>query len=67
MDFHIMNTIGVENADQNLITAAAAQKRLIRVVTAPTQSSRWTTPALMPGGDGYAGFSRMFAMQTATA
>jgi MYXO-CTERM domain-containing protein len=68
MDFHVMNTIGVENADQNLITAAAAQKKRFYP---GGDSADAKVVALdnvylaMPGGDGYAGFSKMFSLQVA--
>jgi hypothetical protein len=68
MDFHIMNTIGVENNDQNLIKAAAAQKK--RFYPGGDSADAKVVALdnvfmLMPGGDGYAGFSHMFAMVTA--
>jgi hypothetical protein len=67
MDFHVMNTIGVANNDQNLIKAAAAQKK--RFYPGGDSADAKVVAldnvfALMPGGDGYAGFSHMFAMQT---
>src|SRR5450432_1216485 len=67
MDFHIMNTVGTENNDQNLITAAAAQKKRFypggdtadaKVVALDNVYSA------MPNGDGFAGFSHMFSMQS---
>ena len=68
MDFHIMNTIGVANNDQNLIKGAAAQKKRFY----PNGDSADAKVValdnvymLMPGGDGFMGFSHMFAMQTA--
>jgi hypothetical protein len=68
MDFHIMNTIGVANSDQNLIKAAAAQKK--RFYPGGDSADAKVVALdnvfmLMPGGDGYAGFSHMFALQTA--
>jgi hypothetical protein len=67
MDFHIMNTIGVANNDQNLIKGAAAQKKRF-YPGGDTADAKVVALdnvfALMPGGDGYAGFSHMFAMQT---
>ena len=68
MDFHVMNTLGVENNDQNLIKAAAAQKK--RFYPNGDSSDAKVVALdnvfmLMPGGDGYAGFSHMFALQTA--
>ena len=67
MDFHVMNTIGVENNDANLVKAAAAQKK--RFYPGGDSADAKVVAldnvfALMPGGDGYAGFSHMFAMQT---
>jgi hypothetical protein len=67
MDFHIMNTVGVENNDQNLIKAAAAQKKRFYPggdSADPKVVALDNVFALMPGGDGYAGFSHMFAMVT---
>ncbi|HVZ73071.1 MAG TPA: hypothetical protein VHJ20_11900 [Polyangia bacterium] len=67
MDFHVMNTIGVANADQNLITSAAAQKKRFYP---GGDSADAKVVALdnvylaMPNGDGYAGFSHLFAMQS---
>ncbi|HEX4406013.1 MAG TPA: hypothetical protein VH560_14345 [Polyangia bacterium] len=66
MDFHIMNTIGVANNDQNLIKAAAAQKK--RFYPGGDSADAKVVAldnvyALMPGGDGFKGFSHMFAMQ----
>jgi MYXO-CTERM domain-containing protein len=67
MDFHIMNTIGVENNDQNLIKAAAAQKKRFYPggdSSDPKVVALDNVFTLMPNGDGYAGFSHMFAMVT---
>jgi hypothetical protein len=67
MDFHIMNSVGVANNDMNLITAAAAQKKRFYP---GGDSSDAKVVALdnvygaMPNGDGFAGFSHMFALQT---
>jgi hypothetical protein len=68
MDFHIMNTIGVANNDQNLVKGAAAQKK--RFYPGGDSADAKVVAldnvfGLMPAGDGYAGFSHMFAMQTA--
>jgi hypothetical protein len=68
MDFHVMNTIGVEDNDQNLIKAAAAQKK--RFYPGGDSADAKVVAldnvfALMPGGDGYAGFSHMFSLVTA--
>ena len=68
MDFHIMNTVGVENNDMNLIKAAAAQKKRFYPggdSSDPKVVALDNVFMLMPGGDGYAGFSHMFAMVTA--
>lgn len=68
MDFHVMNTIGVENNDQNLIKAAAAQKKRFYPggdSSDPKVVALDNVYMLMPNGDGYAGFSHMFALQTA--
>ncbi len=68
MDFHIMNTVGVDNNDMNLITAAAAQKKRFypggdsadaKVVALDNVFNA------MPKGDGFAGFSTEFSLQTA--
>jgi hypothetical protein len=67
MDFHIMQTIGVDNADQNLMKAAAAQKKRFYPggdSSDPKVVALDNVFMLMPGGDGYAGFSHMFAMVT---
>jgi hypothetical protein len=68
MDFHIMEQVGSETADANLTKAAAAQKKRFY----PNgDSADAKVVALdnvfkaMPEGDGFAGFSRMFALQTA--
>ena len=68
MDFHVMNTIGVANNDQNLINAAAAQKARFypRGDSAdPKVVALDNVFAAMPRGDGFAGFSHMFALQSA--
>jgi hypothetical protein len=67
MDFHIMNTIGVANNDANLIKGAAAQKK--RFYPGGDSADAKVVALdnvymLMPGGDGFKGFSHMFAMQT---
>jgi hypothetical protein len=66
MDFHIMNTIGVADNDQNLIKAAVAQKK--RFYPGGDSADAKVVAldnvyGLMPGGDGFKGFSHMFAMQ----
>jgi len=66
MDFHIMNTVGTANNDQNLITAAAAQKKRFYP---GGDSADAKVVALdnvylaMPNADGFAGFSHLFSMQ----
>jgi hypothetical protein len=67
MDFHIMETIGNANGDQNLIKAAAAQKK--RFYPGGDSADAKVVAldnvfAAMPSGDGYAGFSEMFALQS---
>jgi hypothetical protein len=67
MDFHIMNAVGIANNDQNLITAAAAQKKRFYP---GGDSADAKVVALdnvylaMPNADGFAGFSHMFSMQS---
>ena len=66
MDFHIMNTIGVADNDQNLIKGAAAQKK--RFYPGGDSADAKVVAldnvyALMPAGDGFKGFSHMFSMQ----
>lgn len=66
MDFRIMNTIGVANSDQNLTTAATAQKARFYPggdSADPKVVALDNVYNAMPGGDGYAGFSKMFALQ----
>ena len=68
MDFHIMNTIGVANNDPNLIKGAAAQKKRFYPggdSADPKVVALDNVYMLMPNGDGFMGFSHMFAMQTA--
>jgi hypothetical protein len=58
----------VENNDQNLIKAAAAQKKRFYPggdSSDPKVVALDNVYMLMPNGDGYAGFSHMFALQTA--
>jgi hypothetical protein len=67
MDFHIMNTIGVANGDQNLIKAAAAQKMRFYPggdTADPKVVALDNVYAAMPNMDGYSGFSHVFAMQS---
>ncbi len=67
MDFHIMNKVGTEDNDNNLLTASAAQKKRFYP---GGDSADAKVVALdnvymaMPNGDGFAGFSHMFAMQS---
>ncbi|HET6338448.1 MAG TPA: hypothetical protein VFG30_34745, partial [Polyangiales bacterium] len=68
MDFHVMDKIGVENNDQNLIKAAAAQKKRFYPggdSADPKVVALDNVFAAMPNGDGYAGFSQMFKLQSA--
>jgi hypothetical protein len=67
MDFHIMNTIGVANADANLLKAAAAQKGRFYPggdSADPKVVALDNVFAAMPKMDGYAGFSHLFALQS---
>jgi hypothetical protein len=67
MDFHVMNAIGVANNDPNLIKAAMAQKTRFypRGDSADSKVVALDNVfAAMPAGDGFAGFSHMFAMQS---
>ena len=68
MDFHIMDTLGKENDDANLIKAAAAQKKRFYPggdSADPKVVALDNVFALMPEGDGFAGFSEMFALISA--
>jgi hypothetical protein len=68
MDFHVMQTIGMANDDQNLIKAAAAQKKRFYPggdSADPKVVALDNVFAAMPNGDGFAGFSEMFAMHSA--
>jgi hypothetical protein len=65
MDFHVMNLIGTTNNDNNLVTAAAAQKMRFypggdsadaKVVALDNVYS------MMPNMDGLAGFAHVFGM-----
>jgi MYXO-CTERM domain-containing protein len=66
MDFHIMAKIGATNADANLTKAAAAQKARF-YPGGDTADAKVVALdnvfAAMPNGDGFAGFSRLFALQ----
>jgi MYXO-CTERM domain-containing protein len=67
MDFHIMETLGTKNNDQNLLDAAAAQKERFYPdgdSADPKVVALDNVFAIMPNGDGYAGFSKMFALQS---
>jgi hypothetical protein len=66
MDFHIMATIGMATQDQNLVTAAEAQKK--RFYPGGDSADAKVVAldnvfAAMPMGDGFGGFSHMFALQ----
>jgi hypothetical protein len=65
MDFHVMTTLGEENNDANLLKAAAAQKKRFYPggdSADPKVVALDNVFALMPNGDGFAGFSNMFAL-----
>ncbi|HEY4102942.1 MAG TPA: hypothetical protein VGM44_03590, partial [Polyangiaceae bacterium] len=67
MDFHIMNTEGTQDNDQNLIKAAAAQKARFYPngdSSDPKVVALDNVFGAMPNGDGYAGFSHMFSLQS---
>ncbi|HMI86030.1 MAG TPA: hypothetical protein VK550_18165 [Polyangiaceae bacterium] len=67
MDFHIMNTIGTSNNDANLLKAATAQKTRFYPggdSADPKVVALDNVYMAMPNGDGYAGFSSLFAMQS---
>jgi MYXO-CTERM domain-containing protein len=66
MDFHIMASIGTTNGDANLTKAAAAQKARFYPggdTADPKVVALDNVFAAMPNGDGFAGFSRLFALQ----
>jgi hypothetical protein len=65
MDFHVMNLIGTTNNDNNLLTAAAAQKA--RFYPGGDSADAKVVAldnvyGMMPNGDGLAGFSHVFAL-----
>lgn len=67
MDFHVMDKIGVDNNDPNLNKAAAAQKKRFYPGGDSADSKVVALDnvfAAMPNGDGFAGFSAMFALQS---
>jgi hypothetical protein len=67
MDFRIMNTIGTSNNDQNLLRAAVAQKGRFYPggdSADPKVVALDNVYMAMPNGDGFAGFSQMFALQS---
>jgi len=68
MDFHIMGAIGVDSGNQDLIQAAAIQKERFYPggdSADPKVVALDNVFAVMPYGDGFAGFSHMFALQSA--
>jgi len=68
MDFRIMNALGVAESDQNLIKAATAQKGRFYPKgdsADPKVVALDNVYNLMPNGDGFAGFSHMFSLQSA--
>jgi hypothetical protein len=67
IDFHAMAKLGTDDADPNLSKAAAAQKK--RFYPGGDSADAKVVAldnvfAAMPGGDGFAGFSRLFALQS---
>jgi hypothetical protein len=67
MDFHIMTKIGMDNNDPNLLMAATAQKGRFYPKGDSADAKVVALDnvfAAMPKGDGFAGFSHMFAMQS---
>lgn len=67
MDFHIMEKIGKDTGDANLSKAAAAQKK--RFYPGGDSADAKVVAldnvfAAMPDGDGFAGFSQMFMLQS---
>jgi len=67
IDFHAMSKIGTDNADANLTKAAAAQKKRF-YPGGDTADAKVVALdnvfGIMPGGDGFAGFSKMFRLLT---
>jgi hypothetical protein len=67
MDFHIMNKVGTADNDQNLLTAGVVQKGRF-YPGGDTADAKVVALdnvyAAMPNGDGFAGFSHLFAMQS---
>ncbi len=66
MDFHIMASIGATNSDANLTKAATAQKARFYPggdTADPKVVALDNVFSAMPNGDGFAGFSHLFALQ----
>lgn len=67
MDFHIMSTIGAADNDANLTKAAGVQKGRFYPGGDTADSKVVALDNVfmaMPNGDGFAGFSHLFAMQS---
>ncbi len=67
MDFHVMNSIGTANTDANLIKASVAQKGRFYPggdTADPKVVALDNVFMAMPNMDGFAGFSRLFALQS---
>jgi hypothetical protein len=67
MDFHIMNKVGTEDNDMNLLKAGVVQKGRFYPGgdTADAKVVALDNVYMaMPNGDGFAGFSHLFAMQS---
>ncbi len=64
MDFHIMNSIGTTNMDNNLLVGTAQKKRFYPGGDSadPRVVALDTIYAMMPSGNGLAGFSQVFSM-----
>jgi len=68
MDFHIMSTIGAADNDMNLTKAAGVQKGRFYPggdTADPKVVALDNVYQAMPNGDGFAGFSHLFALQSA--
>lgn len=65
MDFHIMNLVGTNTQDENLLTGAAAQKARFYPGGDSADSKVVALDnvyAMMPGTNGLAGFSKVFSL-----
>ena len=68
MDFQIMAVLGTDNNDMNLLKAAAGQKKRFYPggdSEDPKVVALDNVFKAMPGGNGFAGFSKQFQLQTA--